>query len=119
MPDYRKDEPMISADEIEYEESSGNVFEDLGLPDADELLLKAGLARQITLALEARGLTQAEAARVLGTQQPKVSRLVRGVLAGFSLERLIRYLNALGRDVEIVVHERPRSQGSATVTIAA
>lgn len=110
---------MSDIDEIEYEESSGNVFADLGLPDADELLLKAGLARQITAILEARGLTQGEAARILGTQQPKVSQLVRGALAGFSLERLIRYLNALGRDVEIIVHEQPRSQGSATVTIAA
>lgn len=110
---------MIGPEQTEYEESSGNVFADLGLPDADELLLKAGLARQITRILEARGLTPGEAARILGTQQPKVSQLVRGALGGFSLERLIRYLNALGRDVEIVVHEQPRSQGSATVTIAA
>lgn len=110
---------MSDFDEIEYEESSGNVFADLGLPDADELLLKAGLARQITATLEARGLTQAEAARILGTQQPRVSQLVRGALGGFSLERLIRYLNALGRDVEIVVHEQPRPRGSASVTIAA
>jgi predicted XRE-type DNA-binding protein len=110
---------MSDFDEIEYEESTGNVFADLGLPDADELLLKAGLARQITVILEERGLTQAEAARLLGTQQPKVSQLVRGALSGFSLERLIRYLNALGRDVEIIVHEQPRSHGSASVTVAA
>lgn len=111
----------MSDDEIdfEFEESSGNVFADLGLPDADELLLKAGLARQITAILEARRLTQAEAARLLGTQQPRISQLVRGSLGGFSLERLIRYLNALGRDVEIVVHEQPRARGSSTVTVAA
>jgi predicted XRE-type DNA-binding protein len=115
----KKGMTMSDFDEIEYEESSGNVFADLGLPDADELLLKAGLARQITVILQERGLTQAEAARVLGTQQPKVSQLVRGALGGFSLERLIRYLNALGRDVEIVVHEQPRSHGSTSVTIAA
>jgi predicted XRE-type DNA-binding protein len=109
---------MSSNDEIEYEESSGNVFADLGLPDADELLLKAGLARQISVIIEERGLTQAEAARILGTQQPRVSQLVRGALGGFSLERLIRFLNALGRDVEIVVHEQARPHGSATVTVA-
>src|SRR5687768_10646602 len=100
--------------EIEFEESSGNVFADLGLPDADELLLKAGLARQISAILEERGLTQAEAARILGTQQPRISQLARGALGGFSLERLIRFLNTLGRDVEIVVHEEVRTQGSAT-----
>ncbi len=106
-------------DEIRYEESSGNVFADLGLPDADELLLKAELARQISAILQERKLTQAEAARILGTQQPKVSQLVRGALGGFSLERLIRYLNALGRNVEIVVHERPVGRGDVKVTIAA
>jgi predicted XRE-type DNA-binding protein len=110
---------MSDTDEIEYEESSGNVFADLGLPDADELLLKAGLVRQITLILEERGLSQAEAARILGTHQPKVSQLVRGSLGGFSLERLIRYLNALGRDVEIVVHEQPRPHGNTSITVAA
>lgn len=109
---------MSDVDEIEFEESSGNVFADLGLPDADELMLKARLAHQITILLEERGLTQAEAARMLGTQQPKISQLVRGALGGFSLERLIRYLTVLGRDVEIVVHEQPRPRGSATVTVA-
>lgn len=109
---------MSDADEIEFEESSGNVFADLGLPNADELMLKARLAHQITILLEERGLTQAEAARMLGTQQPRISQLVRGALSGFSLERLIRYLNVLGRDVEIVVHEQSRSRGSATVTVA-
>lgn len=100
------------------EESSGNVFADLGLPNADELMLKARLAHKITILLEERGLTQAEAARILGTQQPRISQLVRGALGGFSLERLIRYLNVLGRDVEIVVHEQSRPRGSATVTVA-
>jgi predicted XRE-type DNA-binding protein len=112
---------MSNADEreIEFEESSGNVFADLGLPDADELLLKAGLAHQITTILEERGLTQAEAARILGTQQPRISQLVRGSLGGFSLERLIRFLNALGRDVEIVVHGQGGTHGSSSVTVAA
>lgn len=105
--------------EIEYEESSGNVFADLGLRNADELLLKAQVARQISGMIEGRKLTQAEAARLLGTRQPKVSQLMRGDLGGFSLERLIRYVNALGHDVEIVVHEHSGARGSATVTVAA
>lgn len=109
---------MSDVDEIEFEESSGNVFADLELPNPDELLLKARLAHQITIILEQRGLTQAEAARILGTQQPKISQLVRGALNGFSLGRLIRYLNVLGRDVEIVVHTQSRPRGSATVTVA-
>jgi predicted XRE-type DNA-binding protein len=93
-----------------YTESSGNVFADLGLPDADELLAKADLAIQISRIIEERELTQAEAAELLGVDQPKVSALVRGRLEGFSIERLTRFLNALGQDVEIVVRPKPRTQ---------
>lgn len=94
--------------------SSGNVFADLGQPDADQLLAKADLAIEISSVIEERGLTQVEAAELMGIDQPKVSALVRGRLDGFSMERLYRLLNALGRDIEIVVrptpgdHERPR-----------
>ena len=95
----------MSADEMEFTESSGNVFADLGLPDADELYAKATLSLIIARMIRERGLTQAEAARLLGTKQPKVSELVRGRLAGFSMERLFRYLNALGMSVRIEVHE--------------
>lgn len=100
-------------------ESSGNVFADLGLPDASELLVKAELALQIVKAIEARGLTQVQAAELLGTQQPKVSLLARGELAGFSIERLIRYVNALGLDVEIVVRPRQDADARETVRVAA
>lgn len=97
--------------------SSGNVFADIGLPDAGELLAKADLAIQISRIIEERGLTQAQAAEVLGVDQPKVSALVRGRLEGFSMERLYRFLNALGQDVEIVVRPKPRAekQGSTRV----
>lgn len=77
---------------IEVEESSGNVFADLGLPDPEERLAKALLSRAITNAVKQRGLTQAEAARILGTTQPKVSDLVRGNLGSFTMDRLFRYL---------------------------
>ncbi|MBM3733916.1 MAG: XRE family transcriptional regulator [Acidimicrobiia bacterium] len=88
---------------IAVERSGGNVFADIGLPDADEALAKAELSRQIGDIVAQRRLTQASAARLLGVDQPKVSALLRGRLAGFSAERLIRFLNILGRDVNIVV----------------
>ena len=100
--------------------SSGNVFADLGLPDAEERLAKAELARQIAAAIRERKLTQTAAARALGTDQPKVSALVTGQLAGFSLERLTHWLTMLGKDVQIVVREKPpeRTAGRLTVVSA-
>jgi predicted XRE-type DNA-binding protein len=104
-------------EELNHTESSGNVFADLGLPDADELLAKADLAIQISRIIEERGLTQVEAAALLGVDQPKVSALARGRLEGFSMERLYRFLNALGQDVEIVVRPKPRAQSHAGVRV--
>ena len=101
--------------EMLVEDSSENVFADLGLPDADELLAKAELARTIRRLIDRRGLIQAEAARLLGTTQPKVSDLFRGRLDGFSMERLYRFLNALGQDVRIVVRPKPRSRRRAVI----
>lgn len=98
-------------------EGSGNVFEDLGLPGADELLAKARLASAISDIISGRHLTKAAAADLLGTTQPKVSNLVNGRLEGFSLERLARFLNTLDRDVEIVVKRRPRSRQTACIVV--
>jgi predicted XRE-type DNA-binding protein len=83
--------------------SSGNVFADLGLPDADDLLAKANLALHIRRTIEARKLTQAQAAKLLGLDQPKVSSIINGRLEGFSTDRLMRFLNDLGCDVQISV----------------
>lgn len=94
----------------EIEKSTGNVFADLDLAEAEELHTKAQLAHRIGEIVRGRHLTQAEAADVLGATQPIVSRLMGGQLHGFSLERLMRFLNALDRDVEIVVRRRPRSR---------
>lgn len=88
---------------IEVFESSGNVFADLGFPDAEERYAKAMLSHLIAKAIEAHGLTQAEAAKRLGTTQPKVSAVVRGRLEGFSLDRLFRFLTALGMNVHVDV----------------
>ena len=83
--------------------SSGNVFADLGLPDADDLLAKANLALHIRRTIEARKLTQLQAAGILGLDQPKVSSIINGRLDGFSTDRLMRFLNDLGCDVQISV----------------
>jgi len=93
--------------EIPVERSSGNVFEDIGLAQSAELLVKSEIAFRIAAIVEKRGLTQAKAAEILGIDQPSVSDLVRGRLRGFSSDRLFRFLNALGQDVRIVIVPRP------------
>lgn len=94
----------------DYIEGSGNVFADLELPNADELLAKAELAIRITEILRRRRLTQVQAAEILGVDQPKVSALIRGRITGFSIERLLRFLLLLGADVSITIQPRPRSR---------
>jgi len=98
--------------------SSGNVFADMGLPDAAELDTKARLGATIIRVVERRGLTQAEVAAALEINQPKVSALMHYKLEGFSVERLMRFLVALGQDVEIVVKAKPRSR-SARIAVSA
>ncbi|MGH9815824.1 MAG: helix-turn-helix domain-containing protein [Candidatus Acidiferrales bacterium] len=83
--------------------SSGNVFADLGLPRADEKSTKVRLAVTVNQIIRERRLSQTAAARLLSVSQPKVSALANYQLEGFSVERLMHFLNALGRDVEIVV----------------
>lgn len=101
-----------------HEISGGNVFADLGRENADGLLAKAELVRQISAGIEERGITQAQAADLLGTTQPTVSDLVRGRFSKFSMERLIAFLNRLDRDVEIVVRDKRRSEERARLTVA-
>lgn len=88
---------------IEYEESSGNVFADIGLPDAETHLIKARLVYKIDELMKQRGLKQAEAASLFGVKQPDISKMLHGDFRQFSVERLMRFLVALGQDVEIVV----------------
>ncbi|RCJ28176.1 XRE family transcriptional regulator [Nostoc sp. ATCC 43529] len=103
--------------EIKVQASSGNVFADLGLENSDELLMKAELARKISSIITKQQMTQAQAAEVLGIDQPKVSALINGKLSGFSTVRLFRFLNALGRDVEIVVKTKPKSRLQAQTRV--
>ncbi len=104
-------------DETNVHDSTGNVFQDLEMRDADERLAKAELARLVRREIGARGLTQAEAARLLGIQQPDVSDLTRGKLARFSITRLERFLNALDLEVRIQVGPRPPGKPRAGLTV--
>ncbi len=104
---------------IDVEESSGNVFADMGLPNPEERLAKADLAIRVAGVIRARRLTQADAARMLKIDQPKVSRLLRGQLSGFSTERLMQFLTLLGRDVEIVIKRAPRSRRQGHMRVVA
>jgi predicted XRE-type DNA-binding protein len=93
----------MTRDDTRATTSSGNVFADIELADADELLIKADLAISIAAIIKERGLSQTTAGKVLGIDQPKVSRLLRGDLYGFSIEQLIRLLGALGHKVSITI----------------
>ena len=107
---------MLKNKALEPEPSSGNVFADLGLADADEHLIKAGLVVKIDRIVRQRHLTQAAAAKLMGIDQPKVSAILAGQFRGYSVERLMRFLVALGHDVEIVV--KPRKRGPAELRVA-
>jgi predicted XRE-type DNA-binding protein len=101
---------------LEMEPSTGNVFADLGVADSREHFVKAGLVLRIDGIIRRRKLTQAAAAEILGIDQPKVSAMLSGQFRGYSVERLMRFLVALGHDVEIVV--KPRKRGSAELRVA-
>ena len=97
-----------------YEIGSGNIFQDLGLPNAKEHLVKAKLVFKIDTILKKRRLKQVEAAELFGVRQPDVSKMLRGEFRQFSVERLLRFLVALDQDVEIVVkRHRGRSEAAA------
>ncbi|MDC6409553.1 helix-turn-helix domain-containing protein [Xylella fastidiosa] len=88
---------------IEIEEGSGNVYADLGILDADEMLVKAQLATKIGEIIKGRGWTQQEAADVLGMTQPKLSKMLRGQFRGISEAKMLECLARLGRQVQIVI----------------
>jgi predicted XRE-type DNA-binding protein len=98
-------------------QSSSNVFADLGLPHPERELLKANLTLQIYRLIKDRGLTQTEAAGVLGVKQPQVSALMRNRAGNFSVGRLIEFLTALGQDVEIAVKPTRKTQGEMSVVV--
>ena len=88
---------------IKVTKSSGNVFADIGVPDADEHFVKAEIVLDIAARIKAKKLTQAQAAKTMGLSQPDVSKLLRGNFAGYTLDRLFSFLRALGNDVRIQI----------------
>jgi predicted XRE-type DNA-binding protein len=97
--------------------STGNVFADMGVANPEEELAKAQLASHIRLTIQRRRLTQAAAAGLMGLDQPKVSALMNGRLGGFSSDRLMRLLAALGRDVDIVINAKPRGRERGRIRV--
>lgn len=89
--------------EVPVRKGSGNVYADLGYADPEDMKLKAQLVTQIAAVIRERGLTQEEAAEILGLTQPKISNLLKGQFRGISEQRLLRCLTCLGQDIEIVV----------------
>lgn len=104
---------------IDYTESSGNVFADMGLPDAEELLLKSDLSIRLQTILEERGLTDAQAATALGLTPAQLSVLHRGRVSDFTVGQLIKCLNRLGSDVEVRIAARRFRPEDATLTVIA
>ena len=108
---------MAKKRRIEVHAGSGNVFADLGYPDAKERSLKVQLAMEVNRILEERGLAQDHAAKLLAIRQPHVSDLVRYRLNRFSVERLMDFLTVLGKDVQIRVTARPAGRRRAAVQV--
>ena len=106
------------SDDIPVTPSSGNVFADLGFPNAEDELFTADLVRQIIRAMQQRRLTQARTAKILGVSQSNVSRLVHGHYEDFSTDRLLRFLTALGVDVEVVLTLTENAHGGTRVRVA-
>lgn len=97
---------------IKVTKSSGNVFADIGIPNADEHFVKAEIVLDIAARIKAKGLTQAQAAKVMGLSQPDVSKLLRGNFAGYTLDRLFSFLRALGNDIRIqIVPTKAKREG--------
>jgi predicted XRE-type DNA-binding protein len=99
------------------EKGSGNVFADLGLPHPDQELLKARLTLEIYRIIKERELTQEAAAKILGIRQPHVSLLMRNRAGTFSVGRLMDFLTALGKDVEITVKPTRKRHGEMSVVV--
>ncbi len=104
---------------IEVTKGSGNVFADLGLPDAEEMLVKSQIVVELHGAIKSRKLTQTAAAKVIGIAQPDLSNVLRGRFRGYSTERLMRMLTAFGRDIDIVVRTPKRGKSPGRIRVLA
>lgn len=102
---------------IEIEESTGNVYEDLGSANANEMRVKAQFAAKIGEIIKARHLTQVQASEILGLSQPKLSEMLRGKFRGISEAKMMECLSRLGRDVQIIVKPAPRSRREGRIEV--
>jgi len=102
---------------VDIQKSSGNVYADLGLPDAEEMLVKARLAAKIGEIIKHRHLTQQQASETLGMPQSKISNMLRGNFRGISESKMIECLNLLGRDIQIVVKKAPRTHSTGQTSV--
>ncbi len=103
---------------ISVEQGSGNVYTDLGYPDSDSMLIKAQLVAKIAEIIKARGLSQTEAAALLGLTQPRLSSVLKGQFRGVSERRVLDCLTRLGRDIQIVIRPVPKTRlrGQLSIT---
>jgi len=101
-----------------YEVGSGNVFKDLGIPNAEEHLIKAQLVYKIHAILKSRRLKQSQTAALLGVKQPDVSKMLRGEFRQFSVERLLRFLVVLGHDVKILIEPHRSRRAPAALHVS-
>jgi predicted XRE-type DNA-binding protein len=108
---------LINTQDDQWEEGSTNVFADLGMIDAEEKLAKVELALNINQILKTKNLTQTKAATLLGIDQSKISLLKKGRLSGFSIERLVKFLNLLNQDVEIVIRRTRHHSHHGTLRV--
>ena len=106
-----------SVERPEVHAGTDNVYRDLGFPDAEEMLVKAQLVQKISEIIRSKGLTQVDAAKILGLTQPKLSGILRGQFRGVSERKLIDCLTSLGRDVEIVIHDSPRRRTGGRLSV--
>lgn len=102
---------------IKARRGSANIFADLGYPDAETHLVKARLVSRIQDAIDEHGLTQVEAGKILGIGQPDISRMLRGNFRDLSIERLMRFVQALGYDIEIVVRKKGKQSRRDTIRL--
>ncbi len=105
------------SNETEFFVGSGNLYKDLGYPNPEEMQVKAALAQQIYETIKSRNLTQTKAAELMGIDQPKVSNIIRGRISKYSIDRLIRFLRALERDVEIRVKKHEKRSTNPTLSV--
>ena len=106
-----------SSSSVIVEAGSGNIFADLGLPDAEETLLKAQVVSVLHRLIKARKLTQTAAAKLVGVSQPDMSHILHGQFRGWSVERLMRMLTAFEQDVEIIVRPHRKAGETGRITL--